>query len=131
MRAMADRFPYEIYADNGQYKNKDKRRWVRVLEKYGASNVKAVFTLLASNPGDTITFGSTPIPKDFAQHWVSWREGQTVEARQVALVRAARWSAFAAIAAAVAAIGVWTQVYVQAKSPSAPQVSMQLPAEQR
>ena len=128
---MADRFPYEIYADNGQYKNKDKRRWVRVLEKYGASNVKAVFTLLASNPGDTITFGSTPIPKDFAQHWVSWREGQTVEARQVALVRAARWSAFAAIAAAAAAIGVWTQVYVQATSLSAPQVSMQSPAEQR
>jgi hypothetical protein len=87
---MADRFPYEIYADNGQYKNKDKRRWVRVLENYGASNVKAVFTLLASNPGDAVTFGSTPIPKDFAQYWVSWREGQTAEARQVALVRAAR-----------------------------------------
>jgi hypothetical protein len=96
-------FPYW----NSKWPDPDAHpRWTEALERTGVSAVRARFAIDGKSSQLDIAFGDEVMVKGFAEEWLAWHERQQ-ELRmldlQTRMVSAANGSAWAAIAAAVAA----------------------------
>lgn len=99
-----DRFPYETSRWGGN-QPEQARRWYDELELIGPQNVRARLAQTDAGSAGAIAIGSiTYLTIGFAQEWLAWHD-RRCEALEAKRHRSqVFWTAFAALAATVAAI---------------------------
>ena len=98
---IGERFPYEQCPWTHEGKGE---RWTQTLERTGPENVRAVLAHYSGGSPGTISIGTEPVTRGFAQEWLAWHDAR--KATQETKFRRAQiwWTRWAAIAASVAAI---------------------------
>jgi hypothetical protein len=123
------RFPYE--QNKWSADPAEKKAWYEALERAGPANVRARLAQSSAGGGGSISIGNqVALTKGFAEDWLLWRDERESEAQlamQAGMLKAAKWSAGAAVAAAIAAVlacvATGIQAYVAWETVHAHQVS--------
>jgi hypothetical protein len=111
-----DRFPYETCRWGGNQPDQAKR-WFDELEAQGPQNVRARLAQTDAGSAGAIAIGSiTYLTIGFAQQWLAWHDRRRDASEAHRHNRQVFWTAFAALAATVAAVaavigGAWTMLH--------------------
>ena len=100
---MQERFPYE----QCQWGKNDpvQKRWYEALERTGPENVRARLAQTDAGSAGSIAIGTEQsLTIGFAQEWLAWHDRQKAEREAKFRRRQIFWTAWAAIAASVAAL---------------------------
>jgi len=102
--AMQGRFPYEQSTWSGGDPERS-RRWYEALERSGPENVRARLAQTDAGSAGSIAIGTEQsLTIGFAQEWLAWHDRQKAEREAKFRRRQILWTAWAAIAASVAAL---------------------------